>query len=229
MENYLNNFLFTYLPHIAIAVFWFGVLTRFVNVNKSIQAQSTQFLTNKRVKLGSNLFHIGILAVLLGHFTLFLPEQWYHHFMTTETKRMIALISGSIFGTMTVAGMFILTIRRTSNARVRYNSQFQDYFIILLLLLEALLGLSSITATATGTVAEYASLGQWAVKIITFQPDAGALIAANSILYKIHIVFGLFIIMIFPYTKLMHMLVFPIVYFFRTGYQLVRKREAQKQ
>lgn len=229
MENYLNNFLFTYLPHIAIAVFWFGVITRFVKVNKSIQAQSSQLLADKRVKLGSNLFHIGILAVLLGHFTLFLPEQWYHHFMTTETKRMIALISGSFFGTMTVVGMFILTIRRARNARVRFNSRFQDYFIILLLIFEAVLGLSSITATATGTVAEYASLGQWAVKIITFQPDAGALIAANSLVYKIHIVVGLFIIMIFPYTKLMHMLVFPFVYFFRTGYQLVRKNRMEKQ
>lgn len=229
MENYLNNFLFTYLPHIAFAVFWFGVITRFINANKSIQAQSSQLLADKKVKLGSNLFHIGILAVLLGHFTLFIPEQWYHHFMSTETKRMIALLSGTFFGTMALAGMVILTIRRTSNARVRFNSRFQDYFIILLLVVEALLGLSSITATAAGTVAEYASLGQWALKVITFQPDAGALLATHSILYKIHIVVGLFIIMIFPYTKLMHMLVFPFVYFFRTGYQLVRKSAWEKQ
>lgn len=223
METYLNNFLFTYLPHIAFAVFWFGLITRIVYANKSIQAQSTQLLADKKIKLASNLFHFGILAVLLGHFTLFLPEEWYHHFMTTETKRLIAIISGSLFGVMAVVGMFILTIRRVRNARIRFNSRFQDYFIIILLLVEALLGLSSITATATGTVADYASLGQWAVKVITFQPDAGALLAAHSILYKIHIVVGLFIIMIFPYTKLMHMLVYPLVYFFRTGYQLVRK------
>ena len=223
MEIYLNNFLFTYLPHIAFAVFWFGLITRIVFANKSIQAQSSQLLADKKVKLASNLFHIGIFAVLLGHFTLFIPEQWYHHFMTTEMKRFIALFSGAFFGTIAVVGMLILTFRRTSNARMRFNSRFQDYFIIILLLVEAFLGLSSITATAAGTVANYASLGQWAVKVITFQPDAGALIATHSILYKIHIVVGLFIIMIFPYSKLMHMLVYPFVYFFRTGYQLVRR------
>lgn len=223
MENYLNNFLFTYLPHVAFAVFWFGTISSFIFANKSIQAKSSQLLADNKVKLGSNLFHIGILAVLLGHFTLFLPEQWYHHFMTTETKRLIALFSGTFFGTMAVVGMVILTIRRTSNARVRFNSRFQDYFIILLLLVEATIGLSSISVTAMGPVTEYAALGQWAVKVITFQPDAGAIIAANSLVYKIHIVIGLFVIMIFPYTKLMHMLVYPLVYFFRTGYQLVRK------
>ncbi len=38
MENYINNFLFTYFPHIAFAVFWFGLITRFIVANKSIQA-----------------------------------------------------------------------------------------------------------------------------------------------------------------------------------------------
>lgn len=229
MENYLNNFLFTYMPHIAFAVFWFGIITSFIRANKRIQAKSSQLLADNNVKLGSNLFHIGILAVLLGHFTLLIPEQWYHYFMTTETKRVIAIISGTFFGTMAVVGMLILTIRRTSNKRVRFNSQFQDYFIILLLLVEAVIGLSSISVTAMGSVTDYAALGQWAVKIITFQPNAGAVIAANSLVYKIHIVIGLFVIMIFPYTKLMHMLVFPLAYFFRSGYQLVRKSIWEKQ
>ncbi len=223
MENYLNNFLFTYLPHIAFAVFWFGTITVFIRANKSIQAKSSQFLADRKVKLGSNLFHIGILAVLLGHFTLFIPELWYHHFMTTETKRMVALISGTFFGIMATIGMLILTFRRIGNKRVKTNSRFPDYFIILLLLVEAIIGLSSISVTAMSTIIDYATLGQWAVKVITFQPDAGALIAGSSIVYKIHIVIGLFIIMIFPFTKLMHMLVYPLAYFFRSGYQLVRK------
>jgi nitrate reductase gamma subunit len=223
MENYLNNLLFTYLPHIAIAVFWFGTITSFIRANKNIQAKSSQLLADNKLRLGSNLFHIGILAVLLGHFTLFLPEQWYHHFMTTETKRAIALTSGSFFGLMAVSGMLILTIRRIRIKRVRWNSRFHDYFIIILLLFEAIIGLSSTSVTAMSSVDDYASLGQWAVKVISFQPDAGALIAGKSIVYKIHIVIGLFIIMIFPFTKLMHMLVYPLAYFFRSGYQLVRK------
>ena len=223
MENYINNLLFTYLPHIAFAVFWFGLITRIIYANRSIQARSTQLLADNRIRSGSNLFHLGILAVLLGHFTLFIPEKLYHLIMTTETKRLIALCMGSFFGVMTVIGMILLIYRRFFVEKIRRTSNFHDYFIIILLLCEATLGLISVGTTASGTVEHYAALGVWAQKVVTFQPDAGAVLASHSIIYKIHIVTGLIIIMIFPYTKLMHMLVMPVVYFFRTGFQLVRK------
>lgn len=223
MEHYLNNFLFTYFPHIAFAIFWFGIVTRIVYANKSIQARSTQLLADKNLKLGSNLFHFGIIAVFLGHFTLFIPEKLYHLIITTETKRVIALSMGSFFGIMAFIGMIILVFRRTSDERIKNTSSFHDYFIIILLLVEAGLGLFSVLTTAQSTVEEYAALGIWAQKIITFQPDAGAVIALHSITYKIHIFTGLMIFMIFPYTKLMHMLVFPVIYFIRKGYQLVRQ------
>lgn len=223
MENYINNLLFTYLPHIAFAVFWFGLITRFIFANKSIQAKSTQLLAKDGGWIGNNLFHYGIIIVFFGHFTLFLPEEVYHLVMTTETKRMIALIFGTTFGSLGFIGMLILLNRRFRNMRVRVNSSFQDYFILLLLFVEAGLGLSSVANTASSSVTNYATLGEWAQKIITFQPDAGAVIAGHNILYKIHITIGLIIFMIFPYTKLMHMLVYPIAYVFRSGYQLVRK------
>ena len=223
MENYINNFLFTYFPHIAMAVFWFGLITRIVYANRTIQARSTQIFAGKGVRLGSNLFHIGIIAVFLGHFTLFIPERIYHLVMTTETKRIIALVFGSLFGLLAFTGMMILILRRTHNDRLKRNSSFHDYFILLLLIVEAGIGLASVGTTASTGTAEYAALGEWAQKIITFQPDAGQIIATHSMVYKIHIFTGLLIFMIFPYTKLMHMLVFPVVFFFRSGYQLVRR------
>jgi len=224
MENYINNFLFTYFPHIAFAVFWFGLITRFIVANKSIQAKSTQILAKDGVRKGNNLFHYGIILIFFGHFTLFLPEEIYHLVMSTETKRIIALILGTTFGVITFTGMIVLLKRRITNERVRFTSNFHDYFILLLLIVEAGLGLASIAQTASTTVVEYSALGVWAQKVITFQPDAGAVIAAHSIVYKIHFTIGLIIFMIFPYTKLMHILVLPVVYFFRSGYQIIRKR-----
>lgn len=224
MEHFINNLLFTYFPHIAMAVFWFGLITRIVKVKKTIQAQSTQFLSDRKFRLGSNLFHVGIIMVFLGHFSgLFTPEALYHVVITTETKRIIAIIMGSVFGMMTFAGMIILITRRIKDDRVRINSGFQDYFILFLLFVEVVLGLTSIFTTANASVEHYASLGIWAQKVITFQPDAGAVIAGHSLVYKAHIFIGLLIFIIFPYTKLMHMLVLPVGYFFRSGYQLMRK------
>ena len=224
MDNYINNLLFTYFPHIALAIFFFGLVTRLILINRTVQAESTQFLADKKVKLGSNLFHVGIIFVFFGHLTLFIPEWLYHMVMTTETKRIIALSMGSFFGLMAVVGMTILIFRRSTDPRIKENSSFQDYFIIILLLVEAIVGLTAVAETATAPIEKYAALSHWAQAVITFQPDAGVILANHPIQFKIHIVTGLFIFMIFPYTKLMHMLVYPFVYVFRSGYQLVRKR-----
>lgn len=228
MDNYINNFLFTYFPYIALAVFFFGVITRLVWMNKTIQAESSQFIADKKVKLASNLFHVGIIFVFFGHLTLFIPEWLYHLVMTTETKRIIALSMGSIFGVTAVIGMTILVIRRFSSPRIKYNSSFMDYFIIILLLVEAIIGLAAAAKTAVEPIGTYAALSEWSQAIVTFQPDAGLILASHPLQYKLHIVLGLFIFMIFPYTKLMHMLVYPYVYFFRSGYQLVRSLSSSR-
>lgn len=224
MDNFINNLLFTYLPHIAMTLFWFGVITRIVKTPRSLQAESSQFLSKEGQQWGGNLFHYGILMVFVGHFTgLFTPENLYHLFMTTATKRVLAITMGSVFGTSAVVGIIILLIRRLKNERIRINSKPQDIFLLILLLFEMGLGINSIFITAGSSVENYAELGVWAQKVITFQPDAGAIIAGHSLIYKLHIVTGLIIFMIFPYTKLMHMLVMPVAYFFRTGYQMVRR------
>jgi nitrate reductase gamma subunit len=229
MQNYINNLLFTYLPHIAMAVFWFGLITRIVMTSKNIQAASTQFLSRKGIRAGSNLFHYAIIMVFIGHFVgLFTPEKLYHLIMTTETKRIIAISLGSVFGLMSLIGIILLIIRRLKNDRIRLNSSWQDSFIIFLLLVEVTLGMISVTHTTSSSVENYAALGVWAQKIITFQPDAATVIAGHSIIYKLHIVAGLLIFIIFPYTKLMHMTMLPVAYFLRSGYQLVRKGYHEK-
>jgi nitrate reductase gamma subunit len=225
MAYYINNFLFTYLPHIALAVMVFGLITRLVMANKTIQAESTQLLTDRKVILGSNLFHVGIIFVFFGHLTLFIPEELYHLIMTTETKRLIALSIGSFFGTMAIVGMSILITRRFFSPRISYQSSFADYFILNLLFVEAGLGISAVVGTATSSIEQYAALGEWAQAVVTFQPNAGDLLADHTIQYKMHIVTGFFIFIIFPFTKLVHMLVLPYTYFLRKGYQLVRRRK----
>lgn len=228
MDNYINNFLFTYFPYIALTIFFFGFITRLVKMNKTVQAESTQFIADNKVKLASNLFHVGIIFVFFGHLTLFIPESLYHLVMTTETKRLIAISMGSIFGIMAVTGMAILVIRRFSSPRIKFNSSFMDYFIIILLLAEAIIGLSAAGKTATAPIGTYAALSEWSHAVVTFQPNAGLILANHPLQYKLHIVLGFFIFMIFPYTKLMHMLVFPYVYLIRSGYQLVRSSSSNR-
>src|SRR5690554_6387448 len=124
--------------------------------------------------------------------------------MTTETKRVIALSMGSVFGLMAVVGMSILVIRRFSSPRIRYNSSFHDYFIIILLLIEAIIGLTAAAKTAVEPIGIYAALSEWSQAIVIFQPNAGLILANHPLPYKLRTVLGFFIFILFPYTKLMH-------------------------
>ncbi len=224
MNTFFNNLFFTYLPHIAMTLFWFGVITRIVKTSRTIQAESSQLLSKKGQRVGGNLFHYGIILVFIGHFTgLFTPPELYHLVMSTGTKKILAVSMGSVFGSAALIGILVLLFRRSFVTRLRKNSTPQDILLLLLLLFEMTLGIISIFTTAGASVENYAELGIWARKVVTFQPDAGAVIAGHSLTYKLHIITGLFIFMVFPYTKLMHMWVAPLAYFVRSSWQLVRR------
>lgn len=45
-----------------------------------------------------------------------------------------------------------------------------------------------------------------------------------SIIFKLHLFLGLTIILVFPFTRLVHMLSAPVRYLARPGYQIVRSR-----
>lgn len=64
----------------------------------------------------------------------------------------------------------------------------------------------------------------WAQGIFTFNPDAASHVADANLIFKAHITLGLTIFVLFPFTRLVHMLSVPIRYFWRPGYQIVRTK-----
>ena len=68
------------------------------------------------------------------------------------------------------------------------------------------------------------ALANWAQYILTFRSGAADFVAGQALVFKAHIILGLTIFLIFPFTRLVHMLSVPIKYLTRPGYQIVRKR-----
>lgn len=217
MNDYLNNLLLGYFPYMALAVFAAGVIYHLWISNKTVQATSSQFLRGgKGMFWGSTLFHYAILLVVLGHiFGLLTPEWLYTLVMTNETKRLLAIIMGSLSGGVALVGIVYLLFRRIGDARIRAISSFQDYFIPILLIVQIILGLTCTYITARSPIENYLSVDYWAQGIAWFEPDAWKYIADINILYVLHIVNGFLIFILFPYTKLMHMLMIPVRYLFK--------------
>lgn len=228
LNVFWNTLLFEYLPYAALAVLVFGTVTRFAFCNRSIQATSTQILDNDfAFKVGSFMWHYGIVMVLLGHiFGLLTPMWMYDWFMSPATKRALAISLGSFFGFSALIGLLILMARRFFNANISVNSTFQDKYILVWLFVQIVLGLSSTACSATGSLANYLSFDSWAQGLLIFKPEAWEYIAGAQLVYKMHIVNGFLIFMFFPYSKLMHFLVFPAQFLCRKGQQIVWKRNS---
>jgi nitrate reductase gamma subunit len=212
--EYLNVFLFVYLPYLAAGFFVCGLIYRVKVKNSSVQALSSQFVSNDRMlKVGSNLFHYAIILVFLGHiFGMLTPEWAYNWLITNEQKRDIAVVMGGISGIVALVGITMLVIRRFTNSRVFATSHFSDLFIALLVWVQILLGLMGTCVTVQSPLQDYMNIDYWLQDLCTFVPDPEHYLRGTSLIHMLHIINGFLIILIFPFTKLMHMVALPVRY-----------------
>ncbi len=226
MSAYLNDFFFGIYPYLAIVIMVMGSILRYDQDPYSWKAGSSQLLRSKGMRAGSNMFHVGIILLFFGHFVgLLTPESVYHVVMTAAAKQKMAMIAGGIFGAICFIGMTILLVRRLTDPRIRATSKPADIMILLVLYVQLILGLATIPASAQHLDgSSMIALANWAQHIVTFRSGAADFVVHEPLVFKLHIILGLTIFVLFPFTRLVHILSAPIKYIFRSGYQIVRKR-----
>jgi len=227
MSQWINAFLFGIYPYICLAVFAIGSIIRFDREQYTWRSQSSQLLRRKQLTWGSNLFHVGILTILGGHMGgLLTPVAVFEALGISHTaKQLAAIVVGGVAGTMCLVGLLLLLHRRLSDARIRRNSSPADIAILFILLAQLLLGLSSIFVSLNHLDgSEMIALMNWAQHIMTLRSGAADFVSGVSLVFKIHLVLGMTIFLIFPFTRLVHMLSAPIWYLGRRGYQIVRTK-----
>lgn len=214
ISDYIYELLFTYLPYMAGGIFLAAVFFRIARSGNTVQAFSTQFLSNDwMLEWGSNLFHFGIVMVFVGHiFGLLAPEWSYNWLITNEQKRVLAIIMGGSFGLVTLAGVILLAIRRFTNPLVKSNSRMADYFFVGLVLVQIVTGMLGTCSTIQHDLQHYMNLDRWAQGLVVFMPDSWQYLTAASLVHKLHILLGFLIVIIFPFTKFMHMVAIPVRY-----------------
>lgn len=225
----LNKILFGLYPYIALTVCLVGCWIRFDREQYSWKTGSSQLLRGKNFRIASNLFHVGIIFILMGHVVgLLTPEAIYHHVITTQAKQILAMVSGGFFGILCLVGLLMLIQRRMTDPRIRNTGNTSDIALLLLLLAQLVLGLSTIVASTQhldGSV--MVMLANWAQSIVLLQPQQAAdAIAPVGVVYKLHVVLGMTLILIVPFTRLVHVISAPIWYLGRR-YQIVRQKAAQ--
>ncbi|WML44417.1 respiratory nitrate reductase subunit gamma [Neobacillus sp. PS3-40] len=218
-------------PYITGVVMIVGVLYRYAFRQLSWSAPSTEFFEKKWLRIGSPLFHYGIVFAFIGHIMgIVVPKSVYEFFgITDEMYHTGAILGGGIAGLMVVVGLIILLIRKITVDPVRIHAKFPDFFTVIALIIVAGLG-AYMTIIYNTTVVEYeyrTTIGPWFRSLFIFQPKY-QLMAGIPLVFKIHVIcaFGLFASI--PFTRLIHFYSLPVKYPFRAPQQY-RSRSSFKR
>ena len=140
-------------------------------------------------------------------------------------KQILAMAAGGLAGLLCLAGGLLLLHRRLFDPRIRKTSSFSDIAILVLLMLQLSLGLATIPVSAGHLDGhEMVKFMTWAQGVFTFRPGIAQIVADVHPIFKAHLVLGMTILLVFPFTRLVHMLSAPVWYLNRRGWQLVRSK-----
>lgn len=227
--TYLNTFLFGIYPYLALAILLLGSLIRFDREPYTWKSDSSQLLRRQQLRLGSNLFHYGVLVVVAGHFVGFLAPDWAVRWaLDPAGHQLVAMVAGGIAGLVAIIGLSILIHRRLADPRIRRNSRKWDIAVVLMLWLQLALGLLTVPLSAEHMDgAMFEIMTSYVKGIVTFQGGVADLLLGTPVIYRLHIFLGFTIFLVSPFTRMIHIWsgVGALAYVVRP-YQLVRTRRS---
>ncbi len=224
-NSYVNTLLFGIYPYICLAILLLGSLIRFDREPYTWKTDSSQMLRKRELRLGSNLFHYGVIVVILGHLAGFLAPNWAVDWaLSPVAHQLLAMVVGGIAGLVAIVGLTILLHRRLADPRIRLNSRKWDIGVALMLWLQLALGLLTVPLSAfhmDGVLFE--TLTSYVKGVVTLNSGAAALMLGVPLPYKLHILLGFTIFLVSPFTRMIHIWsgAGALAYLFRP-YQIVR-------
>lgn len=232
MNNFINQLAFGWYPYLAVTVLIVGSILRFDANQYSWRSQSSQFLRRRQMVIGSNLFHMGIIVLFFGHLVgLLTPVTVIDTLRISHSfKQTAALVVGGIAGLASYVGCTLLLHRRLFDSRIRKSSSIGDILVLVLIWVQLTLGILTTWWTLEHLDgSEMLRFMNWANGILTLDPGAPQQIQDVALVYKLHIILGLTLFLITPFTRLVHIWSAPVWFLFRPGYQIVRSRSTKRK
>lgn len=216
----LNVFLFAALPYVAVFVLLVGSYWRYRTDRFSYSALSSQFLEDRKLLWGSISWHIGILVILLGHVLgLCFPGVW-QAIVANRTILLLVELTGLLFTILCVIGLLALAVRRATSGKLQIVSTPVDFAVLGLLLAQVLLGLWVAIAHRWGAAWAPASLSPYLFSLVTFSPNI-EYVQDMPGLVKMHIAGAWFLLLLIPFSRLVHIFSIPLEYLWRRPQKVV--------
>ncbi len=218
--DYFNLFWFAVLPYVALFTFLLVTIQRYTRRGFTYSSLSSQFLENKIHFWGLVPFHYGILTILFGHLLGFLIPRQVLLWNSDPLRLHILEVTAFIGGIFTLVGLVNIVIRRLVDPRAKVVTSTADWVVLSILLFQIGTGLFVAIFNSWGSSWFAASITPYFWSLLAFSPDI-AFVTPMPMLVKLHIISAYFLILLFPFTRLVHVLVIPNPYLWRKP-QLVR-------
>jgi nitrate reductase gamma subunit len=224
----VNTFLWIIVPYLAIATFVLGHVWRYRYDKFGWTTRSSQLYESRLLRLGSPLFHFGILFVVLGHIGgILVPESATKAVGISEHAYHAAAVTlGTVSGVMTLSGIAILIYRRRTTGPVFSATTRNDKAMYVLLVAALVAGLATtVLGNITGDPHDYRlTVAPYFRSIFYFHPDVD-LITAAPFGFQLHVVLAWVLFAVWPFTRLVHVFSAPVGYLTRP-YIVYRSRDA---
>ncbi len=218
--TYFDVVSFAALPYVALFTFFVATVQRYRQQTFTYSSLSSQFLENRWHFWGLVPFHFGIILILTAHVLAFLFPRLLLAWARSPLRLYALEVLGLSLGLFTLVGLVLQITRRFSTRRVRVVTSPADWLLALLLLLQVGSGVYVALFHPWGSAWFAAAVTPYLWSILTFRPDI-AVISAAPFAVKLHVVNGFLLVLVFPFTRLVHILVTPNPYLWRKP-QVVR-------
>ncbi|MGC5629824.1 respiratory nitrate reductase subunit gamma [Georgenia sp. Z1344] len=217
MNETLQTVLWVVVPYVALAVFVLGHVWRWRYDQFGWTTRSSQIYESKLLRIGSPMFHFGIIGIFFGHAVgLGIPASWTDAIgLSDHAYHLMAITIGLAAAVACVGGLFLLIYRRRTNRRVFGATTVMDKVMYLLLTVTILAGVAAtIFDSALGDYDYRQGVSIWFRQFWTLQPDV-ELMSAAPVLFQTHVFSAVLLFALWPFTRLVHVFSVPLGYLTR--------------
>lgn len=214
-----NTIFFIILPYLALLSFIAGSIYRYRFHGFKVTSLSSQILESKLLFFGSRPFHWGIVVLFFGHLTAFLIPRGVLAWNDKPFRLYVLEITALAFSLLCLIAIIVLIYRRIYVKRIRLNTTKMDVFVFIIISLSVISGIYTAIFFRWGSSWFAIVMAPYLRSIFSLNPDILA-ITPLPLMVRIHIVSAFTLVGMIPYTRLIHILVYPFHYLWRE-YQLV--------
>lgn len=214
-----NTLLFAVIPYLAVAIAIVGGIARYRSDRFSYSSQSSQFLESRALFWGSVFWHYGILAILGAHMlAVMFWDPW--SVLVGDPNRLYTLeVVGLALSLLALAGLAVLIVRRLAVRRVTSVTTPMDWILLLVLAVQVVLGVWIALGYRWGSDWYVYTVVPWLHSLVKLNPQVEYVVNLPAIV-KAHAVLGFALVALFPFTRLVHVVTYPVAYLWRS-YQVV--------